>query len=150
MRSQPFGAATPFGLKLTESLIAESPRHRGLLLAAARGFTQYAYAFVELPADEIEERDVAAAYAARDRARRLYLRARDYGMRGLEASHPGFAKALQRDPATALLPMTARDVPLLHWTAVSGAAAISLGKDDIELLAGLEPMRQIAQRPWFR
>src|SRR5258708_3533739 len=56
------GAATPFGLKLTESLIAESPRHRGLLLAASRGFTQYAYAFVEVPADEIEDRDVAAAF----------------------------------------------------------------------------------------
>ncbi len=45
------GAAIPFGLKLTESLLAASPDHRGLLLAAARGFTQYAY--VELPADDL-------------------------------------------------------------------------------------------------
>src|SRR5436190_11202877 len=73
------GAAIPFSLKLTESLIAESPHHRGLLLAAARGFTQYAYVYVEMPADESEERDLAGAYAARERARRLYLRARDYG-----------------------------------------------------------------------
>jgi hypothetical protein len=35
-------AAAPFSLKLTESLLAENPRHQGLLLAAARGFTQYA------------------------------------------------------------------------------------------------------------
>src|SRR5690242_3740890 len=37
--------AVPFSLKLMESLLAESPRHRGLLLASASGFTQYAYAF---------------------------------------------------------------------------------------------------------
>ena len=33
--------ALPFSLKLIESLLAESPRHQGLLLAAASGFTQY-------------------------------------------------------------------------------------------------------------
>lgn len=30
------GAAAPFGLKLIESLLTESPQHRGLLLAASR------------------------------------------------------------------------------------------------------------------
>lgn len=45
-------AATPFSLKLMESLLSESPDHRGLLLAAASGFTQYAYAFVQQDADE--------------------------------------------------------------------------------------------------
>ena len=44
------GAAVPFGLKTMEGLLAEVPEHRGLLLAAARGFTQYAYAYVALPA----------------------------------------------------------------------------------------------------
>jgi hypothetical protein len=45
--------ALPFSLKLIESLLAESPKHRGLLLAACSGFTQYAYAFVKEEADEI-------------------------------------------------------------------------------------------------
>src|SRR5207249_4372307 len=45
-------AAVPFGLKLYESLLEESPKHRGLLLAACSGFTAYAYAFVDLPASE--------------------------------------------------------------------------------------------------
>src|SRR5580698_9355793 len=36
-------SAAPFSLKLMESLLAESPKHRGLLLATASGFTQYAY-----------------------------------------------------------------------------------------------------------
>jgi predicted anti-sigma-YlaC factor YlaD len=140
------GAATPFGLKLMESLIVESPRHRGLLTAAARGFTQYAYAYVEVPADEMEERDVAAAYAARERARRLYLRARDYGLRALEVSHPGFTAEIARDPGSALAAMGRDDVPALHWTAIAWGAAISLGKDDAQMLSGLAPMRLMARR----
>jgi predicted anti-sigma-YlaC factor YlaD len=140
------GIATPFGLKLMESLIAESPRHRGLLTSAARGFTQYTYAYVELPADAMEDRDVAAAYIARGRARRLYLRARDYGLRSLEASHPGLTGLLWRDAEAALAAASVQDVPALHWTAVAWAAAISLGKDDAELLAGLAPMRAMARR----
>jgi hypothetical protein len=45
-------AAIPFGLKLYEGLLAESPKHTGLLLAAASGFTEYSYAFVDLKAEE--------------------------------------------------------------------------------------------------
>ena len=139
------GSASPFGLKLTESLLAESPRHQGLLLAAARGFTQYAYAFVELPADALEKSDVAGSYAARERARRLYLRARNYGLRGLDAAHPGFSALFENDPASALASMRAGDAPLLYWTAASWGAAISLGKDDAAMLAGLAPMRRLAK-----
>src|SRR5437773_4610134 len=77
-------AAAPFSLKLMESLLAENPRHQGLLTSAASGFTQYAYAFVQEEADEIEPHDFAAAEIMRVRAKRLYLRAERYGLRGLE------------------------------------------------------------------
>src|SRR3954453_18854429 len=50
-------AAVPFSLKLMESLLAESPRHEGLLFATASGFTQYSYAFVQQDADEMEGKD---------------------------------------------------------------------------------------------
>ncbi len=36
-------AAAPFSLKLMESLMTESPNHKGLLFATASGFTQYAF-----------------------------------------------------------------------------------------------------------
>src|SRR5258708_2227122 len=81
-------AAAPFSLKLMESLLAENPRHAGLLEAAASGFTQYAYAFVQEDADETEPHDLAAAEAMRTRAKRLYLRAHGYGLRGLDVKHP--------------------------------------------------------------
>lgn len=120
------GTATPFGLKTIESLLATVPEHKGLLLAATRGFTQYAYVYVQLPAEDAEERDVAYAYAQLERARRLYLRARDYGLRGLK-----------RAPD---------DVALLYWTGVAWAAAISLSKDRPAEIAGLRDADALLRR----
>jgi len=54
--------AIPFGLKTYESLLAVSPDHPGLLLAAASGFVGYAY-LLEQEADEIAAADPAAARA---------------------------------------------------------------------------------------
>jgi hypothetical protein len=51
--------ALPFSLKLMESLLVESPKHRGLLFAASSGFTQYAYIWVQQPAEQIEAQDLA-------------------------------------------------------------------------------------------
>ena len=129
------GEALPFALKLIESLLAESPRHRGLLLAAASGFTQYAYAFVQQPADELEDQDLAQATRLHARARKLYLRARNYGLRGLEARRPGFEKGLRADAKAAVRGAARADVPLLYWTAAAWGAAISLSKDDPETVA---------------
>lgn len=65
------GDALPFGLKLIESLLAESPRHRGLLLAACRGFTLYSYAYVHQQADRVASEDLeCAAQRGRVAARR--------------------------------------------------------------------------------
>ncbi|MBI5799870.1 MAG: hypothetical protein HZA92_03955 [Verrucomicrobia bacterium] len=130
-------AAAPFSLKLMESLLIESPQHRELLQALASGFTQYAYAFAALPADEVEEKDLAAAGAGRERAKRLYLRARNYGLRGLEARHPGFEKLLRSNPAVAVPVANKPDVHLLYWTAASWAASISLAKDSPDAIADL-------------
>ncbi len=128
-------AAVPFSLKLIESLLAESPGHQGLLLAACSGFTQYGYAFVNQDADELEDSDIAAATKLRGRARRLYLRARGYGLRGLDARHPGFEQSLRRNPAAAVKRAKAGDVPLLFWTAAAWGAAISVSKDDPALIS---------------
>jgi predicted anti-sigma-YlaC factor YlaD len=131
------GGATPFGLKTIESLLAEVPDHRGLLLAAARGFTQYAYVYVQSPAEQAEERDVTYAYEQLARARRLYLRARDYGLRGLGLTGDAVMVGLQTEPAKLLAGTTKADVPLLYWTALAWAAAISLSKDSPSTVAGL-------------
>jgi predicted anti-sigma-YlaC factor YlaD len=139
-------AAVPFALKLMESLLAESPDHEGLLFATSSGFTQYAYAFVQQEADELEEVDYAAAQATRQRARRLYLRARNYGLRGLEARHRGITDRLQVNPRQALAKARKKDVPLLYWTAASWGAAISVLKDDPDLIADIAIVEALIDR----
>ncbi len=126
--------ALPFSLKLIESLLAESPRHRGLLLAASSGFTQYAYAFVKEQADETEPENFALASEMRARARGLFLRARDYGVRGLETTHRDFGAALNKDPQIAVKAAKKEDVPLLYWTAASWGLAITLSKNEPGLI----------------
>jgi predicted anti-sigma-YlaC factor YlaD len=139
-------AAAPFSLKLIESLLADTPRHTGLLTAAASGFTQYAYAFVQQDADELEGRDVDGAFALRQRARALYLRARDYGLRALETRHAGFGAALRSTPATAVASLGPADLQPLYWTAVSWAAWISLSKDSPGALADLPQIEALVRR----
>ncbi|HEY6106484.1 MAG TPA: TRAP transporter TatT component family protein [Anaeromyxobacteraceae bacterium] len=133
-------AAIPFGLKTMEGLLAEKPEHEGLLTALASGFTQYGYAFVQQDADaaELQGRN-AEARAGRERARALYLRARDYGLRGLEVRHAGLAARLRgvKDLEAALAAATREDVPLLYWTAAAWGAAIAAGKDRMDLVAEL-------------
>jgi predicted anti-sigma-YlaC factor YlaD len=138
--------ALPFSLKLIESLLAESPRHRRLLLAACTDFTQYAYAFVKEEADEMEPRDFAKATEMRARARNLFLRARDYGVRGLETSHAGFRAALAKDPLAAVKGAKASDVPLLYWTAASWGLAITLSKNEPDLIADQPVVEALVDR----
>jgi predicted anti-sigma-YlaC factor YlaD len=129
-----------------ESLLAESPEHEGLLLAACSGFVQYAYGWVQLKADYIEEDDLAEATRQRERARRLYLRALDYGLRGLEVRHPGLRSELSQDPVVALEKAKREDVPLLYWTAVSWAGAMALKINDPEVSADQPIVDALAQR----
>jgi predicted anti-sigma-YlaC factor YlaD len=139
-------AAIPFGLKLYESLLAESPKHPGLLLAACSGFTEYSYAFVDSRIDEAKEESLDKADALRDRARKLYLRANGYGMRGLDALYPGFAKVLDDDAPTALKRVRKKDVALLYWTAASRGLAISVSKTNPEMIAELPLVQMIIDR----
>lgn len=138
--------ALPFSLKLVESLLAASPKHRGLLLSACKGYTLYAYAFVAQRAEMSGDEDVAKQREATARARNLFLRAHGFGVRGLEACRPGLRKAIEQDPAAALAKLTKRDVPLLYWSAASLALAISSAKGDAEMLARLPEVEAMLDR----
>ena len=134
-------SAAPFGLKTMEGLLEKNPRHEGLLTSLASGFTQYAYAFVQADAEQADlEGRVEPARAGRDRARRLFLRARGYGLRGLEVRHAGISARLRPGGtglARALGELTKADVPLLYWTASAWTLAIANGKADMGLVAEL-------------
>ena len=128
--------ALPFGLKTYESMLKISPRHEGLLLASARGFTVYAY-LIQTRADSLDEGRLDEARRMQARAQKLYLRGRDYALRGLEAAHPGFRASLWGDRQRALIAATRDDVPFLYWAGAAWGGALSAAKDDLNLIAEL-------------
>lgn len=138
--------ALPFGLKTQEMLLAETPEHLGLLLATCKGFTLYGFAFVELEADRLENTSYRAAKAQRARALKLYLRGQDYCLRAFAVRFPGKVDVLRRDPALALQGAQPEDVPLLHWTALSWGAAISLALDQPEIVIDLPVTRALLEK----
>jgi predicted anti-sigma-YlaC factor YlaD len=143
------GEALPFSLKLAESLLTEDPDHRGLLLAAARGYVLYAYAYVQFPAEQAATEDIEHARRLRSRARKLYLRAFDYAMRGLEVNHPGIGQTLLRAPERALARIdgdAVGEVPYLYWSASALGLAISVSKNDPAMLARLPEVQALLQR----
>ncbi|MFQ5658051.1 MAG: TRAP transporter TatT component family protein [Candidatus Methylomirabilales bacterium] len=137
--------AIPFGLKTYESLLEVSPEHEGILLASASGFTAYAY-MLQDDADRLDETDLAQARKLRVRVRRLYLRGRDYALRGLEVEHPNFTVILATDRNSALAMTTEDDVPFLYWAGASWAGALSAAKDDLDLIAELPTAEALVGR----
>jgi predicted anti-sigma-YlaC factor YlaD len=144
------GEALPFGLKLMESLLGESPEHSGLLLTSCKGFVLYSYAYVDYEAEVMEDRDLDQARAMKKRAGKLYLRALSYGLRGLEKYYPGFENQLFLEPEKAVDRIRGdkkkRDLPFLYWSAASLGLGISVSRDDAVLLARLPEVESLINR----
>ena len=139
--------ATPFALKLYESLLESVPTHVPLLVATCGGFTQYGYAFVEADADALDATRRDEIRGLRDRALTLYLRGRGYCLRAMdERLGKDTSQALLEDPVAAVARARRGDVPLLYWTAASWGAAIYLGLDRPELAIDFPAVRALADR----
>ena len=100
----------PAELKLMEGLLKNAPRNREFLTALCMGFTGYAMLFVE---DQDPER-----------ASRLYLRARGYGLRAINIEGPGHREVLNR-----LSTIDKGLIEPLFWTTMSWNAWINLNLD---------------------
>ncbi len=140
--------ATPFALKMMESLLDSSPRHKGLLTACCKNFTMYSYAFLQMEAEYCEGTDYAKSRLLRERAVRMFRRAADYGVRSLEARSSGFAETMKTDPDKALAAFKKKDVETLYWAGMSRMALVSLGKDDPAVFADLSNAEKIMARAY--
>jgi len=138
--------AIPFGLKTYESLLESTPKHQPLLVATCSGYTSYSFGFVLTPAELLQFSDRAASRAGIERALNMYLRAKGYCMRAMELRYPGIGKALLTDPVAAVAKMTKKDVELLYWTSASWGSAMSLGKDQPDLVIDFPVVRAMADR----
>jgi len=137
--------ASAFYLKLSESVLRETPGNLGLATAVVSGFTQYAYAFVQFEAERVEFKDAQAAQKLRERAVRLYLRAQRHAMTALVQQQPGFAAALA-SPNSANWPrLRPEHVELAYWAAASWGSLIALSKDQPTTVADLPLAIRLAQ-----
>jgi predicted anti-sigma-YlaC factor YlaD len=126
-------------------LLAQVPKHRGLLESTAKGYTAYGYQ-LQHQADMIDARDLAEARELRSRAALHYRRGRDYALQVLELNHPGFTNALRTDPDRALVDTTEDDLNALYWAGAAWAAAVSVAKDDMSLVGDLPLAGQLVGR----
>lgn len=140
--------ASAFYLKLSESVLRETPGNLKLAESVAAGFTQYAYAFVSFEADKIQSKDAKAAQQMKERAARLYARAHGHAMLALETSTPGFTKALTQAGPVATLRLTDAQVGVAYWAAAAWGGMISLSKDDPDIVADLPLAMKLARVAW--
>ena len=138
--------ASAFYLKLSESVLRETPGHLPLAEAVAGGFTRYAYAFVALDADRLETQDAKAAQRLRERAARLYLRAQRHALTAMEEQHPGFASALAQPQST--LQLKPELVGVAYWAAAAWGGHIALSKDKPDTVADLPQVLRLARMAW--
>lgn len=130
--------ALPFALKTYEALLEADPRNDALALATARAFAGYAFAFVQIPADQLPMDQVDQQVAMHARARKLFLRARDYALRGLEIRRQGFAAALeQKGPVAAVKLTRPEDIDYLYWAGASWLGAFSAEPFNFSLIVTL-------------
>ena len=121
-------------LKLLEGLIKTDPENEKLLLLACQGFGSYALGFVE-------DNDPG-------RAKKLYLRGRDYGLRILRKK-PDLKKSLSgslEELENALKKLDKKAVPVLFWTANNWASWINLNFSNPDALADLPRVQIIMAR----
>lgn len=167
--------AAAFYLKLSEGVLRQSPDHIGLAEAVAGGFVQYAYAFILLPAERLENHNAAAAQQQRERAARMLHRAREHAMAALERNQPGLRTVLAAQAGAgavlAELPITEQArlsdqgrgganrqflrlslrpelAGLAYWAAAAWGAEIALSKDEPELVADWPQAQALAEAAW--
>ncbi len=129
------GSALPTFIKTYEIVLALDPDNRSLLLSTSNVCALYAYAFLQTPAsmlgsDRYEERKELMA-----RAKKLFLRARDYAIRAIALKYPGFSLDLKEDELAALLAKTTKeDVPYIYYAGLSDMGAFTADSFDMELI----------------
>lgn len=136
----------PSTLKMVEMLLGDQPSHPGLLLTACRGFTQYAYAFLQVEYEMSLPQSSAGAREYRSRGVAMYDRARGYCFRALEVRHPAIRDRLMRDSKIAVASLTGDDVPALYWAAASWGGSLTLSDSQLVRIGELAAVRTMMSK----
>lgn len=138
------GVGTPGAIMQLEAFLSVSPDNEDLALNLAKAYVGYATGWVEA--------DYEVAYAAgdmdkadrlRQRARLLYLRARNLALHALRKRDPGIDDALKSNrPEKVVEYLTGQytekyEVAPVFWTGLAWGAAINMSLDQPDLLSEL-------------
>lgn len=125
--------AIPASLLILDGLIETDPENYELLVLASQGYSGYAMAFVE---DEDPER-----------AKKLYLRGKDYGLRALRLCKK-FRRSLDRNEPMelALKKLDRGFVPAMFWTVSNWAGYINLSRKETEALFEISNVTALMER----
>jgi predicted anti-sigma-YlaC factor YlaD len=141
------GAALPSFIKLYEIVLQVDPDNPKILLATSNAIALYAFAFVQapasmLPGDKFEEKQLEIK-----RAKKLFLRARDYVTRAIAIKYPGFSLSLPEDKLKVLLStMTKSDLPYLYYAGLTSMGAFTTDSFDMELTVLLPKIVMLLSR----
>jgi hypothetical protein len=126
--------ALPGQIKLAEGMLASEPDNRALLLMCAEGFGSYAFSFLE--------------DSQPDRAKRMYIRGRDHGLRLLSrsAALKGLGTATLDQVKASLASAKEDDVPAMFWTAFNWAGYVNLARNEPAAVADLPKAVALMQR----
>lgn len=133
------GDALPFALKMYETLLEKDTGNVRLAVATGKTFAMYAFAFVQSPAERLGDSEIKRKKAEMRRAKKLYLRGRDYLLSALETRYPGFRKqALSGSVDSALMRVDLSDTTALYWTGAAWMGAITVNTFDFGMLLSLK------------
>jgi hypothetical protein len=134
---------------LLEGLLENDPANPTLLLQATQGFASYTYAFVEAQIEAARGRDPQQEVLHTQRARRLYGRGLEYGLRRLSQYEPAWRQAtsLALDSLTPLLnQLDAAAVPALFWTTFCWGGLLNFERSTLEAVAVLPRLQALLTR----
>jgi len=144
--------AGPAFLLQFEGVLRVVPDDQDVLFSACKAWSSYAFAFVEDDMLAAEARGaLEEAERQRARARRMYARARELGLRLLEQRAPGVRVATRAGPERLARFLQrelvdAADAPALFWTGYAWGVEIDISREDPALVADLELARALVER----
>lgn len=131
--------ALPLAMKLYEMILSSRPERADLQFETGKNFIMYANAFIQTPAGMLPDEDFLEQKEMLSRAKKMYLRGRDYVMTGIGLAHPGFETAIKGNclDDAFLLTDNAADAAMLYWAASGWIAAYSCDPFDFNLASEL-------------
>jgi len=153
-------ASLPSMIKTLEALLENDPENEDLIALLAQAYTSYGMVVLEPQAAlnarrrsnpvAIESGVNSITEAEKERIRRSYLRAADYGRRWLAKHCANAATRLRQQTynrlAGALATCKKDAVGGMFWSAMPIANAINMSRDKIEFLAQLSAVRLLLER----